>query len=60
MPGFPKVGHDRYSGSHEQQGGQRGAMRSLCEKYETYTRYSGVEDKDQKQKKVLGVIYGSL
>ena len=26
IAGIPKVGHDRYSGGHEQQRGQRGAM----------------------------------
>ena len=34
-------------------------MRSYFEKFEIYTRYSGVADKELK-KKVLSVVYGSL
>ena len=33
--------------------------RAMKSKFETYTRYSGVDDEEQK-KKVLGVFYGSL
>lgn len=45
--GFSKVGHDRNLGVHEEQRVDIGAMSF---KFETYNRYSRLDDEKQKRK----------